>query len=158
MSFELNLGTEPKGIRVNTFHGIHEVFLGNEEILMEDFLLMVEHVMESTDLLPGDPRKVLLTSMKGASYTQGFNGEKYERICLGEVPKTIWDKMNLDVPPVPIKNYRISMQDFCYMVGYVLGNTDLVPGDPRKEFLGRMKSAKYTQGHLKNTERIFIKD
>ena len=47
---------------------------------------------------------------------------------------------------VTVGDYEIGINDFLCLVEYVLTNTDLVPDDPRIDFVKRMKTAKKVQG------------
>ena len=52
---------------------------------------------------------------------------------LGTEPKGLEVKTYglMSLPDIRIGDYEISMKDFRYLVGYVMTNTDLIPGDPR---------------------------
>jgi len=57
------------------------------------------------------------------------------------------------LPEVRIGEYELSMKDFCYMVNYVMTNTDLEPYDPRIDLKESIKSMHLVPGFNKNGVR-----
>jgi len=54
------------------------------------------------------------------------------------------------LPHVRIGDYEVSMKDFCYMVEYVMTNTDLEPDDPRIELKKSIGSMHLVAGFNKS--------
>ena len=79
MSLTLDLGTVPKGLRCKT-HGLvpislsDKVDIGDYELTIEDFCMLVHYVMTNTDLLgPDDPRISLVKMFRKARVVDGYN-------------------------------------------------------------------------------------
>jgi hypothetical protein len=58
----------------------------------------------------------------------------------------------------PGSEISISMTDFCYLVEYVLENTDLFKDDPRLELVEKIKKFKIVPGYNHGGSRIMIED
>ncbi|MFA5070212.1 MAG: hypothetical protein WC528_02935 [Patescibacteria group bacterium] len=57
---------------------------------------------------------------------------------------------------VYLGDYEITLEDFLSAVIYVLGNTDLVPKDPRLSFLEKIKAMKQVAGYNKGKKRLSL--
>jgi hypothetical protein len=55
----------------------------------------------------------------------------------GTTPEGLVVTTSLDGTKVYVGAYCITMEDFLVMAAYALGNTDLLPNDPRIEFVRR---------------------
>lgn len=56
---------------------------------------------------------------------------------------------------VLLGGYVISLADFLVAAEYVLTNTDLEPGDPRLQFVERIKSMEKVAGYSQGRERLY---
>ena len=70
-------GTNPRGLNVKT-HGVDGlgVFVGDYEIGVEDFFVMVLYVLTNTDLVSNDPRVKFVELVKSLVVTDGWNIER----------------------------------------------------------------------------------
>jgi hypothetical protein len=76
MSLELGQGTHPHGLRVKA-HGReinYEVWIGDYEISLEDFLAAAAYVLVNTDLQSeNDPRLKFIDDVAALQQKPGFN-------------------------------------------------------------------------------------
>ena len=80
MTLTLDLGTVPEGLPCKS-HGHAPIIdglsgrirIGDYELTMEDFLMLVHYVMTNTDLVPNDPRLSALEMLKEAKVVPGWN-------------------------------------------------------------------------------------
>lgn len=77
MSLLLNRGTIPEVLVKTHGTGIEEVFLGDYEISMSDFMDAAHYVLTNSDLKPNDPRRGFVERVKTMREVDGYNaGEK----------------------------------------------------------------------------------
>ena len=60
------------------------------------------------------------------------------------------------LPAVYLGDYEISMKDFFIAAEYVLTNTDLVPNDPRLQFVKRTQSMQEVDGYSASAKRFMV--
>ncbi|MEK7664306.1 MAG: hypothetical protein AAB340_02645 [Patescibacteria group bacterium] len=80
MSLILSMGTQPAGLKVQTFEfgsmG-NTVHLGDYEISIEDFLVVAKYVLTNTDLDSNDPRLQFVKCVQSMKEVKGYNsGQK----------------------------------------------------------------------------------
>jgi len=51
-------------------------------------------------------------------------------------------------------NVRMPMTDFCFLVEYVLENTDMTKEDPRRKLIKRICKGSYVKGYNKDDQRF----
>ena len=73
MSLMLNQGTKPENLCVMSSLNRDVTFIGDYEITMKDFVMLMDHVLTNTDLRPDDPRIEFINNVKKAEIVPGWN-------------------------------------------------------------------------------------
>ncbi len=70
------LGTKPHDLEIKTggFGGLPDVQIGDYEISMKDFLLVVHYVLTNTNLEPDDPRLQFVKCVQSMQKIDGWGG------------------------------------------------------------------------------------
>ena len=77
MSLSLMLGTKPEGLEIKTygFPGMQNVYLGDYEISMQDFLLAAHYVLTNGNLKHDDPRLQFVRCVQVMHIVEGWGRE-----------------------------------------------------------------------------------
>jgi hypothetical protein len=82
---------------------------------------------------------------------------KLEVDTFQKVEVKTWDP-NRVLICTPTADIEIGIKDFCYVVAYVLTNTDLIgKNDPRLALVSRLKKVKTRPGYNPKARRLVIK-